>query len=51
LFRPVVEGLWTHRQAISGEMSFDDLMDAHEILDVKARREADYAEYRRSLET
>lgn len=50
LFRPVVEGLWTHREITSGTMSFGDLMDAHEILDVKARRQAEWQAYQKLME-
>lgn len=40
LFRPVVAGMWTHREAVDGTFTFTDLMDAHEVLDVKAANEA-----------
>lgn len=40
LFRPVFAGLWTHAQVVDGTFSFHDLIDAWEILDVKAENEA-----------
>ena len=42
LFRPVVAGIWTHREAIDGTFTFADLLDAHEMLDVKAANEMRY---------
>jgi hypothetical protein len=36
LFAPVVNGLWSHSEAIDGTFSFFDLLDAHELLAVKA---------------
>ena len=36
LYRPVVAGMWTHSQAVDGTFTFADLMDVHELLDVKA---------------
>lgn len=42
LFRPVAAGLWTHREAISGVFSFEDLLDAHELLDVREQNEVDF---------
>jgi hypothetical protein len=40
LFRPVFAGIWTHAQAIDGSFSFLDLLDAWELLDVRAENEA-----------
>jgi hypothetical protein len=36
----VFAGIWTHLQAIDGSFSFLDLLDAWELLDVKAENEA-----------
>jgi hypothetical protein len=35
----VAAGLWTHQQLVSDVFTFADLMDIHEMLDVKARNE------------
>lgn len=39
LFRPVVAGIWTHRDIVTDTFSFLDLLDAHEILDVREENE------------
>jgi hypothetical protein len=39
LYRPVLAGMWTHREAVDGTFTFADLMDVHELLDVKAANE------------
>lgn len=35
MFRPVIDGMWEHKDAINGTYKFKDLLDAHEMLDVK----------------
>ena len=37
--RPVVHGLWRQRETFDGTYSFEDLLDAHELLDVKAEND------------
>lgn len=46
LFRPVIAKLWTHKEAVDGTFTFADLMDAHEMLDVKAANEARFHAWR-----
>jgi hypothetical protein len=41
----VAAGIWTHAQAVDGSFTFADLMDAHELLAVKAKREAQWRAY------
>ncbi|QDX92070.1 4-alpha-glucanotransferase [Brevibacillus laterosporus] len=36
LFAPVLGGLWTHRDVVEDVFDIDDLLDAHEIMEVKA---------------
>ena len=38
LMRPVLAGLWRHRDVVENVFTVNDLMDAHEMLD--ARQEA-----------
>jgi hypothetical protein len=40
LFRPVIAGMWQHKDAINGVYSFKDLLDAHEMLDVKEQNDS-----------
>lgn len=35
-YAPVVAGMWKQHEVFDGTYDFDDLMDAHEILAVKA---------------
>jgi hypothetical protein len=35
----VTAGFWTHRDIIEGIFTFDDLLDAHEILTIKYENE------------
>jgi len=35
LYGPVMAGFWTHRDIIDGVFTFDDLLDAHEMLEVR----------------
>ncbi|UUZ93230.1 hypothetical protein LJK87_50060 [Paenibacillus sp. P25] len=44
LFAPVMAGLWTHRDLIEDVFTYDDLLDAHEILAVKYENERRAAE-------
>ena len=37
--------MWTHRDLVDGAFSFQDLMDAHEALDVRAANEASLREW------
>lgn len=39
LFRPVMAGVWKQRETFDGTYTFEDLLDAHEILDIKAENE------------
>ena len=39
LFRPVMAGVWKQKETFDGTYSFEDLLDAHEILDIKAENE------------
>ena len=48
LWRPVAAGIWTHRDFQS--MTFSDLCDAHEFLDVKEKNEADFREWQAAQE-
>ncbi|WP_303229413.1 hypothetical protein [uncultured Dialister sp.] len=43
-FAPVAAGLWRQHEVFDGTYDFDDLMDAHEILAVKAINSARAAE-------
>jgi len=42
-----VAGFWSHRDLIEDVFTLDDLLDAHEILQVRAENEWRYAEYLR----
>lgn len=47
LFAPVVADLWSHRDVKQDVFDIDDLLDAHEILEVRAenrRRASETAE-------
>lgn len=35
MFRPVLAGLWQHRDLLDDTFTFRDLLDAHELLDVR----------------
>jgi hypothetical protein len=35
----VLAGLWTHLDLVADRFTFDDLLDVHELLDVKATNE------------
>lgn len=39
-------GLWQHHQVRDGTYTFADLMDAHEILDVREKNEIDLRAYK-----
>jgi len=45
LFAPVMAGLWSHKDVVMDVFDIDDLLDAHEILEVKAenKRRAEMA--------
>ncbi|USG65161.1 hypothetical protein NDK47_24060 [Brevibacillus ruminantium] len=45
LFAPVLGGLWTHSEVVRDVFDIDDLLDAHEILEVREenRRRAEEA--------
>lgn len=43
-------GLWTHREAIGDAFTFEDLLDAHELLDVREQNEADYRKWQAAHE-
>lgn len=34
-FRPVIAGLWQHKDLIEGFYTLDDLLDIHEVMDLK----------------
>jgi hypothetical protein len=38
-------GMWQHRDLVEGRFSFEDLLDAHEMLLVKAENERRWAEW------
>lgn len=40
VFAPVMAGFWTHQQVVDDVFTLDDLLDAHEILEVKHENEA-----------
>lgn len=40
--------MWKQREAIDGTYSFDDLLIAHEILDVKEANQAGFREWEES---
>ena len=42
-YAPVVAGWWRQHEAWDGTYDFDDLLDAHELLAVKAANEARFA--------
>jgi len=46
LWRPVMAGVWQHRDIVQGVFSFRDLCDVHEYLDVKEKNEADFRAWR-----
>jgi hypothetical protein len=48
VFRPVIAGMWTHRDLVERRFTFADLLVAHEILDVKARNDHDFREWQLS---
>lgn len=35
-------GAWTHQDLVTDRFTFEDLLDIHEMLDVKARNERNY---------
>lgn len=41
-------GLWRQRETFDGTYDFQDLLDAHEFLDVKEENEARFADWRGS---
>ena len=45
LLAPVMVGMWSHRDVVEDVFSFDDLLDAHEMMAVNAenRRRAEKA--------
>ncbi|GLG01834.1 hypothetical protein Alches_18750 [Alicyclobacillus hesperidum subsp. aegles] len=47
LYAPVVAGFWSHRDLVEDVFTLDDLLDAHEILQVRAENEWRQAEYLR----
>ena len=49
LFRPVVAGIWQHKDAINGTYKFKDLLDAHEILDVKEANQIAFEEWKAKI--
>jgi hypothetical protein len=47
----MLAGIWSHRETIDGvTFTFADLLDAHEILDVRERNEAEYRAWRKAQE-
>ncbi len=51
--RPVMAGMWRQHETWDGTYSFEDLLDAHEILDIKAeneRRMRDWAKTHREVD-
>lgn len=38
--RPVMDGMWKLHETFDGTYTIDDLLDAHEILDVRDENEA-----------
>ena len=45
LFAPVVNGMWRQHEAWDGTYTLSDLLDAHEMMIVKAENERRYDEY------
>ncbi|NHN33545.1 DUF6889 family protein [Paenibacillus agricola] len=39
VFAPVMAGFWTHRDVVEDVYTLDDLLDAHEMLQVKYENE------------
>lgn len=39
LFAPVYAGMWQHRDIVENVFTFDDLMDIHEVMAIKAENE------------
>lgn len=39
VYAPVVVGMWRQHEVFDGTYTFDDLLDAHEILQVKQENE------------
>ncbi|MFC3768360.1 DUF6889 family protein [Paenibacillus sp. GCM10012303] len=39
VYAPVIAGFWTHRDLIDGVFTLDDLLDAHEMLEVRHENE------------
>lgn len=47
--RPVMAGMWRLHETFDGTYTIDDLMDAHEILDVKEENEARIRRWQESM--
>ena len=45
--RPVEAGMWFQRETFDGTYTLDDLLDVHELLDVK---EANIVKFRKHME-
>lgn len=41
----MIAGLWTHKETFDGTYSFEDLLDAHELLDLKEANEGRVREW------
>jgi hypothetical protein len=39
LYAPVIAGMWSHRDIVEDIFTLDDLLDAHEMLQVKYENE------------
>lgn len=47
LYRPVAEGMWKQHEATDGTYTFEDLLIAHEILDIQNLNKQRYQEWTR----
>ena len=48
----MIAGIWTHRDVVEDVFSFEDLLDAHELLDVREANAAiahDWQQQQRAL--
>ncbi|HEX4209510.1 MAG TPA: hypothetical protein VHY56_03890 [Candidatus Binataceae bacterium] len=43
----MLAGIWTHREIFDGTYSFEDLLDAHELLDFREENQRRAAEWDR----
>lgn len=45
LWRPVAAGVWRHHEIFDGTYDIGDLLDIHEMLEIKEKNERRYREY------